>query len=155
LELAFEKLGEEVQTIFEKESERISSELRERLELLLEHYKISDVPTLSDAKRWRALAYALARDFVPGMQVLKRAPRKRGRPPTKKWKESRIAAHLVEVVESIRLERKKGISDAVRTAKKRYPKAWPGMTADSLVSRYYEAVKVISDSKAKRPYLLD
>jgi hypothetical protein len=109
LELAFEKLGEEVQTIFEKESERISFERREKLELLLEHYMI---PALSDAKRWRALAYALACDFVPGMQVLKRAPRKRGRPPI--WKKSSIAGHLVEVVESIKLERKKGIPDAVR-----------------------------------------
>jgi len=148
LELAFEKIGEEVQTIFEKESERISFERREKLELLLEHYMI---PALSDAKRWRALAYALACDFVPGMQVLKRAPRKRGRPPI--WKKSSIAGHLVEVVESIKLERKKGIPDAVRIAKRRYPEAWPGITADSLVARYYEAVKALS--KAKRSNLLD
>jgi hypothetical protein len=150
LDLAFENLGEEVQTTIEKESERISAERREKLELILEHYHVN---TLSDAKRWRVLAYALACEFVRGMHVLKRAPRKRGRPP--KWKKSSIAAHLVEVVESIKLERKKGILDAVRIAKKRYPEAWPGITADSPVSRYYEAVKVVSNFKAKLPYLPD
>lgn len=151
LELAFEKLDEEVQTIYEKEIEKISAERREKLELLFEHYMIP--PTFSDAKRCWALAYSLALDFVPGMQVLKRAPRKRGRPP--RWIKGDDAVNLVEVVELILSERNKGIRDAVRQAKKRYPEAWPGTTANSLVSRYYEAVKVISNCKAKRRHLID
>jgi hypothetical protein len=150
-ELAFENFDEEVQTEFEKESGRIYAERQQRLELLFEHYVIP--PASSEAKRWKNLAYALACDFVRGMQVLKRAPRKRGAP--KKWKGG-VRQHLVEVVESILHERKKGIHDAVRTARKRYPEAWPKITTDkSLATRYHEARKIISDSKTKRPQFLD
>jgi|GraSoiStandDraft_24_1057298.scaffolds.fasta_scaffold99089_4 hypothetical protein len=150
LDLAFKNLGEDVQTTFEREIERICAERREKLELLLEHYHLN---ALSDAKRWRALASALACEFVRGMHVLKRPPRKRGRPPI--WKKGDHAEHLVQAVESILSERKKGIRDAVRQAKKRYPEAWPGIKSDSLVSRYYEAVKVVSEYEAKRRPLLD
>jgi hypothetical protein len=117
-------------------------ERQEKLELLLEHYGIS---TLSDPKRWWALAYALAIDFVPGMQVLKRAPSKRGRPPTKNWGKYSAAKRLVEVIETIKLERKKGNLDAARMAIRRHPKAWPGISATSLVTRYYEARNLLSD----------
>jgi hypothetical protein len=134
-------------------SDQASGERKEKLELLLEHYKIN---TLPEAMRWKALAYALACDLVPGMHVLRRAPSKRGRPPTKEWKNWRVAKRLVEVIESIKLERKKGIRDAARIAIQRHPKAWPGIDVDSLAARYYEARNLLSDVeasdvKAKRP----
>ena len=136
-------------------SDRAFRDRQEKLELLFEHYEIN---ASSEAKRWKALAYALACHLVPGMHVLKRAPSKPGRPTTKGWKKSRNAKRLVEVIESIEIERGKGIPDAARQAKKRYPDDWPGISAKSLVSRYYEARKLLSDveawlsdAKPKRP----
>jgi hypothetical protein len=81
------------------------------------------------------------------MKVLKRAQRKRGRPPTKEWGEFRAAKRLVEVIESINHERKKGNLDAARMAIRRQPEAWPGISAKSLVSRYYEARKLLATSR--------
>ena len=136
-------------------SERAYREQQEKLELLFEHYGIE---FLSDAKRWKALAYALAFHLVPGMRVLKRAPRKRGRPPTQGWKAFRNAKRLVEVIKSIEVERKKRSPSAVRQAKKRYRNDWPEISAKSLVSRYCEARSLLSnveallsDIKAKLP----
>jgi len=120
-------------------------ERKEKLELLLEHYSVN---TLPEAKRWKALAYALACDLVPGMHVLERAPSKRGRPPTKEWKNWSVSKRLVGVIDSIKLERKKGTRDAARIAIQRYPKAWPGIDADSLAARYYEARNLLSDVEA-------
>jgi hypothetical protein len=122
-------------------SDRAFRERQEKLELLFEHYHVN---ALSDAKRWKVLAYALAFQLVPGMKVLKRAPRKRGRPPTKGWGKFRAAKRLVEVIESIKHERKKGNLDAARMAIRRHPKEWPGISPKSLVSRYYEARKFIA-----------
>jgi hypothetical protein len=136
---AYGKAPEEVRKIYDAESDRIATEQWEKLRLLFEHYKIDT--ELSPKTYWMTLAYALACDLVQGMQVLKRAPARRGRPP--KWKKD--ALHLVQIVESIQIERKKGIRDAVRVAMKRYPDAWPGVDPDSLVTRYYEALKVASD----------
>jgi hypothetical protein len=87
------------------------------------------------------LAYFLAVDFVPGMTILNAPPRKAGRP--RKWKGiSSDGPFLVHVVEAIQEERKKGISDAVRTAKKRFPERWPDYDAETLVARYYDARKL-------------
>jgi hypothetical protein len=128
-------------------SDQAGRERQEKLELLLEHYNINALP---EAKRWKALAYRLAFDLVPGMHVLKRAPSKRGRPPTKEWKKYSAAKRLVEVIDSIKLERKKGNLDAARMAIRRQPKAWPEISAKSLVSRYYEARNLLSDVEALR-----
>jgi hypothetical protein len=126
-------------------SEKAYREQQAKLKLLFKHYGVN---TLSETKRWKALAYALACDFVPGMLVLKRAPPKPGRPPTKGWNQSRRAKRLVEVIDSIRVERKKGNLDAARIAIQRNPKEWPGISAKSLRARYYEARKLISDVEA-------
>ena len=126
-------------------SDRAFRDRQEKLELLFGHYGIN---ALSEAKRWKALAYALACHLVPGMKVVKRAPRKRGRPPTQEWKKFRNAKRLVEVIESIEVERNRGISDAARQAKRRYPNDWPEISPKSLVSRYYEARSLLSDVEA-------
>jgi cell division protein FtsI/penicillin-binding protein 2 len=126
-------------------SDQAYRERQEKLELLLEHYNINGLP---EAKRWKVLACALAFDLVPGMHVLKRAPSKPGRPPTIGWRKFGSAKRLVEVIESIKLERKKGNLDAARIAIQRHPKTWPGITPQSLVSRYYEARKLLSDVEA-------
>jgi hypothetical protein len=124
-------------------SDRAFREQQKKLELLFQHYGIN---ALSEADRWKALAYAIACHLVPGMKVQKRAPRERGRPRTRK--ELKSAKHLVETIDSIRRERKKGIRDAARQAKKRHPNGWPELSDKSLVTRYYEALNLLSDVEA-------
>jgi hypothetical protein len=127
-------------------SDQASRERQKKLELLFEHYNIN---ALSEAKRWKALAYALACHLVPGMKVVKRAPRARGRPG--KWKEIDAATLLVGVIDAIKRQKKTGTKQAARIAIQRYKILWPGTNnADSLVARYHEALKVISNSKARR-----
>jgi hypothetical protein len=125
-------------------SEKAYRERQAKLKLLFKHYGVN---TLSE-KRWKALAYALACDLVPGMLVLKRAPPKPGRPPTKGWNQYGRAKRLVEVIDSIRVERNKGNLDAARIAIQRNPKEWPGISAESLRARYYGARKLLSDVQA-------
>jgi hypothetical protein len=99
-----------------------------KIPMLLDHYGIK----CDDDGLWAKLSYALACEFVPGFQLA----RKRGR-PSKPWWHDEI---LFDRVHDIAKERNRGISDAVRVARKRYPELRP-YTAEGLEARYYETLK--------------
>jgi hypothetical protein len=113
--------------------ERIAGATEAKLELLFEYYQIG----LHDRHRWQKLALALAVDHVPGLAVQQGARPKPGRKKTWNISESR---RLVDAVNAIESERKRGINDAVHILKKRSRKEWPGK---GLEARYYECKKRI------------
>jgi hypothetical protein len=109
----------------------IIGEWSAKLDLLLSHYGIGT----NEAERWRKLAFCLALDHVPGMLVIEKPRRGKGAP--KKWSGSRDR-EFVKLIEQIRVERGKGVMDAIRIAQKR--KRMIGNTR-GLERRYYEAKK--------------
>jgi hypothetical protein len=111
-----------------------------KLGKLLAFYEINS----KARSRWILLSLKLACDFVPGMQILFHR-RQRGRPA--KWKSAR-GTELVEVVNRVKAERRKGVADAIRVLMKRHPGKWGSgnasdvkKTAASLQSRYYEVLR--------------
>ena len=111
-------------------------ELRfEKLLLLLRHYEI---PT-SEHNQWLILAWHLACDFVPGMQVVDRLP-KRAR-PREKWG-LELAHQLCDVIDTIRAEHPgRSIAHAIKIAQKRHPNEWGKYKASTLETRYHEIKK--------------
>ena len=78
---AWQTLGEQKQ-----QEELYDQEIEKKLTLLFEHYNIFEGVQLD---RWRELAIALAKDFVPGFQWNKKgAPRK--------WKEENLAFLVID-----------------------------------------------------------
>ena len=113
----------------EPNEKRIIRESSAKVHLLLAHYKIRP----EDPDCWGKLALRLAQDHVPGMQVIDRPRPRKG--PSRKWELPR-ARQFVEAIDQIAEERRKGISDAIRVAKKR--KKLEGSVA-GFETRYYEA----------------
>jgi hypothetical protein len=108
---------------------------RKKLGLLLKHFGIS--PTNEHV--WAQLAFALAKEHVPGMQALDGPPRKRGRRP----KSSHSNRDLAIAVDMVNYERKRGVADAIRQLRKREPKVWGRYSENALRNRYYEFSKGI------------
>jgi hypothetical protein len=107
----------------------------EKLLTLLEHYRI---PTSSEL-RWSYLAYYLARDFFPGMDVVTKI-RKRAR-PREKWG-IELEGMFVGVVDEILAEQPKlKIAAAVDIARERDPERWGKYKTSTLVTRYHELKK--------------
>jgi hypothetical protein len=122
----------EVRKVFDDDSDRVFSLQFSKMPMLLDHYGIAR----DNPRCWQVLAWALAVDFVPGMEIVSHPPRKRGRTP--KWK-SAEGRHLLRDVDAIRNERRKGISDAVRIAIQRHPRWTQYKGKDrALEARYYE-----------------
>lgn len=65
-------------------------------------------------------------------------PPKAGRP--KKWRGPE-SLQLVSVVQTISRERRRGIPDAIRMAKKRFPNLWKEYDEATLKTRYYESLR--------------
>ena len=105
---------------------------RLKLLLLLHHYEIKP----DDPACWFDLAFRLALDHVPGMQVLENSPAGTGRP--RKPSDLSGLREFVRIIDEINYERKKGIPDAIRTALKR--KQLKG-SVGSLEARYHEKKK--------------
>jgi hypothetical protein len=105
----------------------------EKLILLLKHYKLENT---NDP--WLLLSLRLACAFVPGLQVLREAPRGRGRPKgPKKWtaiaRDELIAA--VKVVHAEKVGRT--IARSIQILKRRDPSQWKSLNE----ARYYEALR--------------
>jgi hypothetical protein len=117
-------------------NEAMSSILRQRIEkliLLLKHYNLED-----KNDPWLLLSLRLACAFVPGLQVLREAPRRRGRPKgPKKWT---AEAHdeLIAAVKAVRAEKVgRTIASSIQILKKRDPTRWRPLNE----ARYYEALR--------------
>jgi hypothetical protein len=110
---------------------------------LLAHYEIEP----EEPECWREVAFRLALDHVPGMRVIDQPGRGKGAP--RKLHVSRDGK-LVDLIEKIKRERKKGIRDAIRIAQKR--KQLQG-NARGIERRYYESKQRLGqlDDLRRRP----
>jgi hypothetical protein len=107
----------------------------EKLLTLFEHYRI---PTNSE-NRWAYLAYYLACDFFPGMDVVTKI-RKRAR-PRERWG-IELEGMLEGVVDEILAEQPKlKIAAAIDIARERDPQRWGQYKTSTLVTRYHERKK--------------
>jgi hypothetical protein len=102
----------------------------EKLPLLFEHYKIDP----SDEQRAERLAFMLAMEHVPGMQLAFRP--KRGRKPT--WKTG-LGDEFVRAVEKVISRTGKGIEAAIAELKNEPGGMWGRYTVENLGARYREA----------------
>ena len=84
------------------------------------------------------LAFRLAQDHVPGMQVVENAPRRKGRP--RKPYDVSGPEEINRIIDEIQQQRRKGVMDAIRIAIAR--KQLQG-SADSWETRYYENQKLL------------
>ena len=111
----------------------IWSQRIEKLILLLKHYRLE---TTNDP--WLLLSLRLACAFVSGLQVLREAPRGRGRPKgAKKWT-GEARNELIAAVEAVRAEKKgRSIANSVQILRRRYPGRWGSLNE----TRYYEALR--------------
>jgi hypothetical protein len=88
---------------------------------------------------WYMLAYRLACDFVPGMKVINRLPR-RGR-PRQRWG-IELEYRLYDEIEAIKAERPRtSTSAAIELARERNPNDWGRYQPKTLETRYYELQK--------------
>src|SRR5262249_42544287 len=117
---------------------RVRQRRKEKLSLLVEHYKIGS----DDPRRWFYLSLLLACDFVPGMRTVFKEPPKRGRRATRKaeW------FALIEAINDIRAKRGVSVRQAIRTMRHRHARTWGLRKPNTLETRYYEALKAL-----KRP----
>jgi hypothetical protein len=123
---------QERQELNELVKKDLEQQWMQKLELLLDHYKVQ-----RDKDQWRILSFRLAWDFVPGMKVVTE-PVKKGRPG--EWKGVK-GLRLFYEVELIKNERKRGERDAIHILITRHPDEWgmyKGKKERQLVSRYSE-----------------
>jgi hypothetical protein len=130
--LADQSVTDEVSHI----DEVMSNILRQRIDkliLLLKHYKLEN-----QHDPWLLLSLRLACVIVPGLRVLREAPRGRGRPKgSKKWT-AEARDELIEAVEAVQTERgQRGIANSIHILKKREPYRWGSLNE----ARYYEAIR--------------
>lgn len=113
-----------------------TKERAEKMDLLLEAYGIAP----DDPETWRALAYLLACDYVPGF---KHVTRKRGRPC--KW-QGRKSVELYADVKSLESEGM-SVRSACRvlTTSPRFKSRYEGETDKNLRGRYAEALDKMND----------
>jgi len=112
----------------DEETRRVNETLAWKFDLLAKHFGI----TWDNDNSWPQLAVQLAFAHVPGMQIIDTPKKQRGRP-------SRHNPMFFQV-NLILIERKKGITDAIRAWKKR------NNSKDSvprLEARYYRERRMI------------
>ena len=127
-------------SVKQREAESLRRELDlkfKKLLLLLKHYKLEN----AGEDRWIGLAYHLACDFVPGMQVKDRPNSKRLGRPRKVGRYS-VWLQLRDEVDKISKERGCGIADAIVQLQKRRPKDWGSYKKTTLETRYHEAANL-------------
>jgi hypothetical protein len=125
---------------FEKEGARLLKEQMRKLGLLAEHYGIPLHTEISECLA--KLIICLAKDFVPGMQVVDTPARKAGRPPGAGMKIDK--PKLYAAVEDLRRRRGLTIASACRHLANR---EWKGVKPASLETRYYEIAWELKNAK--------
>ena len=130
LELMLRGGPEQQERLGREEDARIVAEQFGKLFLLLDHFKI---PRRSHL-RWFHLAFRLARQHVRGMEVVEGALPKKG--PKGRRKGTPTDHELLIALTQVKLERKRGTADAIRTLRKRQPDVWHRFSAKSLQHRY-------------------
>lgn len=111
-------------------NEKWQTQVPEKMLLLFKHYKIDP----SDTQSWQKLAFNLAFEHVPGMQVALRP--KRGRDRT--WK-AELGDELVRAVEDVKSRTGKRTGDAIAELQNEPGGMWKPYTPQSLTTRYWES----------------
>ena len=116
--------------------EAIDSIFSQRIEKLISLLKYYHLETTKDP--WLLLSLRLACAFVPGLRVLRKAPRGRGRPRgSKKWT-AEARDELIGAVKTVQAERKgRTIAHSIAILKRRDPIQWGSLHE----ARYYEALR--------------
>jgi hypothetical protein len=135
LELILRGSPDQQESLRCEEDKRLVSEQFGKLFLLLDHFEIPRNSRL----RWFHLAFQLARQYVPGMQIQKGPARSKGPKPKYEGVTSDLA--LLESVILVKRERKLGAEDAIRILRQRDPEGWGKFTQKALRNRYYEIVR--------------
>ena len=130
LELMLKGSPEEQQRLGEEENARILVQQVDKLFLLLDHFQIPHKSPL----RWFHLAFRLAKQHVPGMEVIEGPPPKRGPKGARKGAPSQ--EELVLAVIQVKAERRRGTADAIQILRKRDPEKWGRFSAKSLQNRF-------------------
>jgi hypothetical protein len=114
----------------ERHRERVVDKLKEKHEMLLDHYTIDK----SNPDKWYILSIRLAIDYVPGMEVYLDRPPKPGRKRT--WKAGQ-GAELLHAVEAVMQQQPYSkISNVI--AQLRRSTHWSGFTPQNLATRLRE-----------------
>jgi len=105
----------------------------EKLILLMKHYNLENTKN-----PWLLLSLRLGCAFVPGLRVVREAPRNRGRPEgSKKWTKE-AQDELIAAVNTVRAKRKgRSIANSIQILQKCEPKRWESLNE----ARYYEALR--------------
>jgi hypothetical protein len=109
----------------------ILSQRIEKLILLLKYY---DIEHIRDP--WLFLSLRLACSFVPGLSVLHKAPRGRGRPKGSKTRTAEARDELIGAVKAVQAEGR-SIAHSIAILKRRNPVRWRSLNE----ARYYEALR--------------
>jgi hypothetical protein len=132
------------------EQKRVFELRYQKLVALLKHYgirKSGDAPSSYDVLEnpWLLLAWRLACDCVPGMQVVARWPIRRARArPRGKWG-LELAHRLCPEIDAIRAAksgRRLSLVQAIENLRKNEPDTWGKYKTTSLKTRYLELRKI-------------
>jgi hypothetical protein len=123
---------------------RVADQQAEKLLLLCDFYQIDR----SDPQKWFLLAATLALNHVPGMRVISKPKRRRGRPPI--WIAGRYN-DLLRDVEDIRSKHDIDISTAIKMLVKQ--EKWKEFDQKSLETRHREARRAEAARRARREML--
>lgn len=126
---------EDQECLGREEDARIVAEQFGKLFLLLDHFQIPRKSHL----RWFHLAFRLARQHVRGMEIVEGPPPKRG--PTGRRKGTPSNDDLLVALTQVKLERRRGTTDAIRILRKRHPDLWGRFSVKSLQDRCSEIRK--------------
>ena len=118
-----------VDAVSDETADRIMAQVAEKIALLCTHYGIDPSENC-----WWQLAFRLACEHVPGLQISFRP--KRGRHPT--WKAG-LGLDFVRAVQDVMSQTGMRTQDAIRKLQKDKPGTWGRYTVPNLCARYREA----------------
>src|SRR5262249_6690328 len=108
--------------------------LSEKTRLLMEHYHIK----ASDRRRFAQLAFHLAKDWVPGFQIVDKAPRTRGAP--RKVTQLDLVQLYIDIYQIHQERPGESIQEActtyLRRNRNKTRSLWAGQSPRTLVNRY-------------------
>jgi hypothetical protein len=110
--------------------------LSDKMRLLMKHYRIE----VSDTRCFAQLAFRMAHDWVPGFQIVDKAPRRRGAP--RKVTPLDLVQLYIDIYQIHQERPEESLQEACTTYLRRNRNKarsfWGGQTPRSLVNRYRE-----------------
>jgi len=110
--------------------------LSEKMRLLMKHYRIE----VSDPRCFAQLSFHMARDWVPGFQIVDEAPRRRGAP--RKITQLDLVQLYIDIYQIHQERPEESIQEVcttyLRRNRNKARSLWGGQSPRSLVNRYRE-----------------